>query len=97
METRHTYIANTPVAFWRRRCPRPQWKLTSRKAMAAKAVRHMLILVASVNFLVLSTMRARAAAPAMPNTVQRTPQRPAKPCQVSRTTDVISSLIHLLC
>lgn len=55
--------------------------LTTEKAMQARVVRHMLIFVASVNFLVLSTMGPRAPAPTMPNTMKRAPQIPAKSCE----------------
>lgn len=55
--------------------------LTTEKAMHARAVKLMLIFVASMNFLVLSTKTPRAAAPTMPNTMKRAPQTPAKSCR----------------
>lgn len=55
--------------------------LTTEKAMHARAVKLMLIFVASMNFLVLSTNGPRAPAPMMPNTMKRAPQTPAKSCR----------------
>ncbi len=66
--------------------------LTTAKTEQPRDVRHMFILVTSVNFLVLSTYRPRRKAPRTPNTIATAPHSPAKSCHIKHAETKLSWL-----
>lgn len=67
--------------------------LTTANAVQARDVRHIFILLASVNLFVLSTKRPRSPAPITPNTMKRAPHSPAKSCHSANKTVFLTHFV----